>query len=121
MLQLSNGAIFPGFILYFILYIIMRLMPNTFVRFHDKRPLISFPIVNFNLPFDVNEENWPKVKRVGGRTFLLFACVDALNAFCYAQGFYGSWQFSYSRTSGTIFCLCICSFLIATYLASKKV
>lgn len=71
MLQLSNGAIFPGFILYFLLYIIVRLMPSTFAKFHDKHPLISYPAVNFNLPFDVNEENWPKVKRVGGRTFLL--------------------------------------------------
>ena len=33
MLQLSNGVIFPGFIIYLILYIIMRLMPDSFVRF----------------------------------------------------------------------------------------
>ena len=30
MLQLSNGVIFPGFIIYLILYIIMRLMPDSF-------------------------------------------------------------------------------------------
>ena len=120
MLQLSNGTIFPGFVLYLVLYIIIRMIPSTFVKFQKYHAPISFPIINFNLPFDVREDNWPKVKRMGGRVFLIFACVDALNAFFYAQGFYESWQLSYSKTSGVIFCLCICSFFIATFLASKK-
>lgn len=120
MLQLSRGVIFPGFILYLILYLIMRLMPGSFVKFQGEHSPLSFPIVNFNLPFDVNQETWPKVKRTGGRIFLFFACIDALNAFCSLQGFYESWPVSYSRTSGTIFCLCICCFLIGTFLAAKS-
>ena len=51
MLQLSNGVIFPGFIIYLILYIIMRLMPDSFVRFQKHHAPMSFPIVNFSLPF----------------------------------------------------------------------
>lgn len=50
MLQLSNGVIFPGFIIYLILYIIMRLMPDSFVRFQKHHAPMSFPIVNFSLP-----------------------------------------------------------------------
>lgn len=69
MLQLSNGVIFPGFIIYLILYIIMRLMPDSFVRFQKHHAPMSFPIVNFSLPFDVNEDNWPRVKRTGRRIF----------------------------------------------------
>ena len=103
MLQLSNGVIFPGFIIYLILYIIMRLMPDSFVRFQKHHAPMSFPIVNFSLPFDVNEDNWPRVKRTGRRIFLFFACIDALNAFCSLQGFYEVLPVSYSRTAGIIF------------------
>lgn len=120
MLQLSNGTIFPGFILYLVLYLIVRLMPSTYVKFQSNHFPIAFPVVNFNLPFDVNEENWPKVKHTGEKIILLFACIDILNAFCDAQGFYEAWKLSYSRISGAIFCLCICSFLIGTFLASKS-
>lgn len=40
MLQLSNGVIFPGFIIYLILYIIMRLMPDSFVRFQKHHAYV---------------------------------------------------------------------------------
>lgn len=120
MLRLSNGVIFPGFIVYLVLYIIIRLMPDSFVRFQKHHTSMSFPIVNFSLPFEVNKDNWPRVKRTGGRIFLFFACVDALNAFCSLQGFYEVLPASYSRTAGIIFCLCICSFLIGTFLATKS-
>ena len=120
MLRLSNGVIFPGFIVYLVLYIIIRLMPDSFVRFQKHHTPMSFPIVDFSLPFEVNKDNWPRVKRTGGRIFLFFACVDALNAFCSLQGFYKVLPVSYSRTAGIIFCLCICSFLIGTFLATKS-
>ena len=120
MLRLCNGVIFPGFIVCLVLYIIIRLMPDSFVRFQKHHTPMSFPIVNFSLPFEVNKDNWPRVKRTGGRIFLFFACVDALNAFCSLQGFYEVLPVSYSRTAGIIFCLCICSFLIGTFLATKS-
>ena len=52
MLRLSNGVIFPGFIVYLVLYIIIRLMPDSFVRFQKHHTPMSFPIVNFSLPYD---------------------------------------------------------------------
>ena len=100
MLQLSNGVIFPGFIIYLILYIIMRLMPDSFVRFQKHHAPMSFPIVNFSLPFDVNEDNWPRVKRTGRRIFLFFACIDALNAFCSCRVFMKYCQYLTAELQG---------------------
>ena len=82
MLQLSNGVIFPGFIIYLILYIIMRLMPDSFVRFQKHHAPMSFPIVNFSLPFDVNEDNWPRVKRTGRRILTPFAPCRVFMKYC---------------------------------------
>lgn len=95
-------------------------MPDVYLSFHQQHTLGSLPLVNFNLPFEVNEVNWLRIKRVGSRIFFLFALLDGLSALCYLQGLYDHSPLPYSRVSGLIFCGCICSYLIGTYLASKK-
>ena len=55
MLTLANGTYFPVFLIYFAFGLVIRLLPVTFVTFHRQNPALSFPVLNFNLPFELDE------------------------------------------------------------------
>ncbi len=120
MLTLANGTYFPAFLIYFAFGLVIRLLPVTFVTFHRQNPALSFPVLNFNLPFELDEAHFPRVKRLGSLLFWGFGLLDLACMLCYDRWLYQVLPVSYSRISGGIFCLCICTVLIGMYLASQS-
>ena len=72
MLELSNGTYSLSFAIYLFLGIVIRFVPDVFPQFQRQNPGGSYPIANFNLPFEVTEQNWPRVRRVGSGIFFAF-------------------------------------------------
>lgn len=120
MLELSNGTYSLSFAIYLFLGIVIRFVPDVFPQFQRQNPGGSYPIANFNLPFEVTEQNWPRVRRVGSGIFFAFFVVGLASVFLYDGWLYDIVPWKYSEMAGWIFCACICVFLIGTALATKK-
>ena len=114
-----DGTLFLMVAVYLALGVIVAWMPDSFPRFQRNHPGMSYPIVNFSLPFEVDETSWPRVKRVGSWVFFFFALVEGVNALCEGFGLYENAPLPRSRVSGILFCGCICCCLIATALAAR--
>lgn len=114
-----DGTLFLMVAVYLALGVIVAWMPDTFPQFQKNHPGMSYPVVNFSLPFEVDETNWPRVKRVGSRVFFFFALLEGVNALCEGFGLYENFPLPRSRVSGILFCGCICCYLIATALAAR--
>ena len=112
MLTLANGTYFPAFLIYFAFGLVIRLLPVTFVTFHRQNPALSFPVLNFNLPFELDEAHFPRVKLLGSLLFWVFGRLDLACRLCYDRWMYQVLPVSYSRISRGIFCLCIWTVLI---------
>lgn len=115
-----DGTLFLMAAVYLALGVIVAWMPDSFPRFQKNHPGMSYPVVNFSLPFEVDETSWPRVKRVGSRVFFFFALVEGVNALCEGFGLYENSPLPRSRVSGILFCGCICCYLIATALAARS-
>lgn len=115
-----DGTLFLMVAVYLALGVIVAWMPDSFPRFQRNHPGMSYPIVNFSLPFEVDETSWPRVKRVGSRVFFFFALLEGASALCEGFGLYENAPLPRSRVSGILFCGCICCYLIATALAARS-
>ena len=69
---------------------------------------------------EIFEAHFPRVKRLGCLLFWGFGLLDLACMLCYDRWLYQVLPVSYSRISGGIFCLCICTVLIGMYLASRS-
>ena len=115
-----DGTLFLMVAVYLALGVIVAWMPDSFPRFQKNHPGMSYPVVNFSLPFEVDETSWPRVKRVGSRVFFFFALLEGASALCEGFGLYENAPLPRSRVSGILFCGCICCYLIATALAARS-
>ena len=102
-----DGTLFLMVAVYLALGVIVAWMPDSFPRFQRNHPGMSYPIVNFSLPFEVDETSWPRVKRVGSRVFFFFALLEGASALCEGFGLYENAPLPRSRVSGILFCGCI--------------